>query len=71
MKHIIMRDGPLRLTEAQYRRREDEYTGICRFCGAEAGNTEPDARKYRCETCNVNEVYGIEELLAREEIEIV
>lgn len=70
MTHHIMRDGPLRLTEAQYLRRVGEDTGICRACGAEQGNTEPDARRYPCEACGEEEVYGTEELLTREEIAI-
>ncbi len=41
----------------------DDYTGICRECGAERGMCEPDARKYRCESCGAMEVYGAEELL--------
>jgi len=41
----------------------DEYMGFCIACGAEAYNVEPDARKYECEECGENKVYGAEELL--------
>jgi predicted RNA-binding Zn-ribbon protein involved in translation (DUF1610 family) len=41
----------------------DEYMGFCIGCGAEAYNVEPDARKYECEECGENKVYGAEELL--------
>ncbi len=41
----------------------DDNLGFCRACGAEAFNVEPDARKYKCEECDENEVYGASELL--------
>jgi predicted RNA-binding Zn-ribbon protein involved in translation (DUF1610 family) len=40
-----------------------EYIGFCTACGAEADGVEPDARKYECEECGANAVYGAEELL--------
>jgi hypothetical protein len=45
--------------------------GICRACGEERESCEPDARKYLCPVCQAPEVYGIEDLLAREEVEII
>jgi predicted RNA-binding Zn-ribbon protein involved in translation (DUF1610 family) len=40
-----------------------EDMGFCLACGAEAYGVEPDARKYKCEDCGANKVYGAEELL--------
>lgn len=37
--------------------------GFCIACGDEAEGCEPDARKYRCESCGSHAVYGAEELL--------
>jgi hypothetical protein len=37
--------------------------GFCIQCGAEAEGVEPDARKYKCESCGAKAVYGAEELL--------
>jgi hypothetical protein len=37
--------------------------GFCIECGEEQGGCEPDARKYRCESCGHMQVYGCEELL--------
>jgi hypothetical protein len=37
--------------------------GFCIKCGEETDGVEPDARKYRCEVCDANGVYGAEELL--------
>lgn len=40
-----------------------DYVGFCLACGAEHEGIEPDARKYECEECGKNKVYGAEELL--------
>ena len=37
--------------------------GFCLGCGAEADGVEPDARRYECEMCGENLVYGLEELM--------
>ncbi|HME02420.1 MAG TPA: hypothetical protein VKG38_05255 [Solirubrobacteraceae bacterium] len=37
--------------------------GFCIRCGAEAEGVEPDARRYECDSCGANGVYGAEELL--------
>jgi hypothetical protein len=37
--------------------------GFCVACGAEAEGVEPDARKYKCESCGASAVYGASELL--------
>lgn len=39
--------------------------GICIMCGVDAEGVEPDARKYRCESCGADCVYGVEELIIR------
>lgn len=37
--------------------------GFCLACGEEQDGCEPDARKYECEVCGQNRVYGAEEIL--------
>jgi len=37
--------------------------GFCIKCGADAEGVEPDARRYECEACGENGVYGADELL--------
>jgi hypothetical protein len=39
--------------------------GFCIDCGNEQEGCEPDARRYKCEACGENAVYGAEELLMR------
>jgi len=41
----------------------DDYEGICIACGEDAEGVEPDARKYECESCGKEKVYGCQELL--------
>jgi hypothetical protein len=41
----------------------DENQGICLACGEIQDCVEPDARKYECETCGEEKVYGAEEAL--------
>jgi len=43
--------------------RRDDGTGFCTACGDEQGYCEPDARRYKCESCGEHKVYGAEELL--------
>ncbi len=41
-----------------------EDNGFCTNCGEfQFGGCEPDARKYKCEACDQNTVYGLEECL--------
>ena len=37
--------------------------GFCLACGEENYGVEPDARRYECEGCGAERVYGAEELL--------
>ena len=37
--------------------------GFCLACGEETEGVEPDARKYECESCGENWVYGADELM--------
>ena len=42
---------------------DDEMRGCCVSCGEDAYSVEPDAERYRCESCGVKAVYGAEQLL--------
>lgn len=37
--------------------------GFCMACGDEQDGCEPDARRYKCESCGERQVYGASELL--------
>ena len=41
----------------------DDNQGLCLECGDESYGVEPDARRYKCESCGEYRVYGAEELL--------
>lgn len=54
-------DGSTSLDELLWTAR-DEDAGYCLSCGAFAYGVEPDARRYACEVCGQETVYGIEEV---------
>jgi predicted RNA-binding Zn-ribbon protein involved in translation (DUF1610 family) len=64
MKRILTKKLSVRRIVAAVK--ANEMTGFCTSCGAEQGNVEPDATKYKCENCGQNTVYGAEELVMRE-----
>lgn len=49
------------ISESEYS--HNDNAGFCLACGAEASGVEPDARRYKCESCDAPKVYGLEELL--------
>jgi hypothetical protein len=52
------------ILDAARRRMYDlDNPGFCIACGAEAHGVEPDARRYKCESCGSKQVYGADELL--------
>jgi hypothetical protein len=49
---------------------DGDYIGFCLECGADCEGIEPDARKYHCQECHANRVYGIEELMLMGKVRI-
>jgi len=60
---------PIEITEALYAELNESCGGFCIECRDQAYGVEPDARRYRCENCGADAVYGVEELLIRGLIE--
>ena len=54
---------PRTFTMQQVEEASGMQAGFCLECGVMQECCEPDARKYRCDNCQKNEVYGAEELL--------
>lgn len=46
-----------------YQMFEEDYIGLCIYCGEERSMCEPDARNYTCESCEQKQVFGVPELL--------
>jgi hypothetical protein len=67
-----MSPPPVPLPISEYNAAREAYDGFCTTC-KEITNSgvEPDARGYECECCGETTVYGIEEALLQELIEIV
>ena len=61
----------IKITEGTYRVLEGDYMGICRSCLDVACECEPDARNYKCESCNAKTVYGAQELMMMGAIDLV
>ena len=51
------------MTVPEFNELDDNNGGLCIRCGDEVDGVEPDARKYECEGCGHNGVYGVSELL--------
>jgi hypothetical protein len=62
---------PVLIAQSAYCAARENYEGFCLEC-REITNSgvEPDARRYECESCGANAVYGIEEALLMDFIEI-
>jgi hypothetical protein len=61
----MSRIQPITISEMEYAELSENYGGFCIECRDEAYGVEPDARRYRCESCGANAVFGAEELLIR------
>ena len=57
--------------EQEFLYASEDCQGRCIKCGDEAFGVEPDARKYKCESCEENGVYGLDELLMMGQIMFV
>jgi hypothetical protein len=53
---------PKRFSLARIENAARDMSGFCLACGAERDGCEPDARKYPCECCGKNLVFGAEEI---------
>lgn len=58
-----IKNGVIYCTEDEYLEFEEGMEGICIDCGNTQYGCKPDARKYTCEDCENNTVYGLPELL--------
>ena len=67
MKEYKAKSGAVQFKQAfkvLERAAQSEYSkGFCLACGKSQGGVEPDARKYKCECCGKEKVYGAEELM--------
>jgi rRNA maturation endonuclease Nob1 len=60
------------MTVAEFEEACDAYQGFCTNCRKiTSDGVEPDAREYECESCGERTVYGAEETLFMDLIEIV
>ena len=55
-----------KFSQARLEQAAQDSGGFCLACGAEAEGVEPDARGYKCESCELNLVFGAEEIALRQ-----
>lgn len=60
----------LSICESEYNDAQESYTGYCVKCHASQDGCEPDAELYKCESCGEPAVYGVEQLLVHDFIDI-
>jgi hypothetical protein len=66
-----MSERPVPLPMSEYDAAREAYDGFCTTCKEiTTCGVEPDARGYECECCGESTVYGIEEALLQELIEV-
>ncbi len=63
----------MQMKEEDWTQQQGEYNGYCKACDDITcfGEVEPDARRYKCDVCDKNTVYGVEEAFMKGWIEIV
>ena len=49
---------------------QDGTIGGCIACGEQQYGCEPDARNYECESCGERQVFGLEELVVMEMLDL-
>ena len=64
MKEYLAKNGKRQFKQAlsDVQRAAGEHAGFCLACGVRVDGIEPDARRYLCEECGAEKVYGAEEL---------
>lgn len=62
----------IKITEKEYRAHCNAMDGVCLACKEfTTGGVEPDAENYECPMCGENEVFGTEQALMLEELDII
>lgn len=65
-------DRRVSMAASEFEEACDAYQGFCTNCRRiTSDSVEPDAREYECESCGERTVYGAEEALFMDLIEIV
>lgn len=61
----------IKITEEDYADHSESGGGFCLACGDWSFNVEPDAERYRCESCGEFRVYGAEQALLMGRVQFV
>jgi hypothetical protein len=61
----------LRLSKEKYKEMFDNLIGYCLSCKLEKDCVEPDVAYCVCSTCGKSKLFGVEELLFEDKLEII
>ena len=53
-----LRRSTIKATLEQVQQLDEDMAGLCAACGFEQFGCEPDAERYKCESCGERAVYG-------------
>ncbi len=60
----------IRMDEATYAEESEENMGYCVKCHQSQSQVEPDAEIYKCESCGEPAVYGLQQLMLYQWIDL-
>ncbi|MDE2438912.1 MAG: hypothetical protein KGN01_06015 [Patescibacteria group bacterium] len=60
----------VKMSYEEFMELKDENIGICLNCNTQHDCLEPDARNVTCDNCDLPQVFGLEELLIMDALEI-
>ena len=59
------------MSEADFEEHLHNDVGVCVECHGTREGCEPDAREYKCPSCGLSTVYGVEWLMVAGDIEFI
>jgi Zn finger protein HypA/HybF involved in hydrogenase expression len=69
-KKHVQRNRKCTVTMSDIEYMQQEYMGMCVSCGEWHESLEPDARECHCESCGKDTVYGAEEMVIQQLVDI-
>jgi hypothetical protein len=63
MARLTKRNPTRTFTLEALQEASEDMCGFCLACGEQREMCDPDARRYHCEACGMQQVYGAEEIV--------
>jgi rubrerythrin len=62
-KHMRFINKRFECSTKEFAELKERNVGYCAICGTAHEGIEPDARNYKCDSCDAKQVFGLEELM--------